>query len=451
MPESRRFLSKEALFRYCIVSVVRALEVQGHSRRAAVYLVVQSGAGGCEQSERSLSVRTIYRWLKAADAGGISTLEPLVRAPINGSNVLSAELLSFLRTEREEDESASIPELIARARAYGVVGEEVPVDRTTVWRAMQRMSLKTKRARRVPKDMRRFEYTERTQMLIADFTEFRAGPTRRRRLALYILDDATRYGLNVVVGTVGEDAEGFLKAIYDVLRQYGRFTILYVDRGPAFVKKALRQILASLNISLVLGTPRHPQGRGKIERFNRTAKSRLLNSLEGAPDISPDLRSLTNRLRHDLKRYNTMPHDGLGGGTPFERWHEGRPLRPIDDDELVRAFTLPVVRNVSRDHVVSVRSVKYEVPAGNAGKKVTLHHRLIEDTYYFLKDGELLRLSPLDKNANARAGRAPASPTEKGNEANKPPRPSASTLRYNQDHAPITDADGGFSEPKEDL
>jgi len=46
-------------------------------------------------------------------------------------------------------------------------------------------------------------------MVLADGKHFRAGAKRLRRVALFFLDDSTRYGLEVVVGTA-ESAPLFL-------------------------------------------------------------------------------------------------------------------------------------------------------------------------------------------------------------------------------------------------
>jgi len=57
--------------------------------------------------------------------------------------------------------------------------------------------------RRVPAkqeaDQRRFAYPHRMMMVLADGKHFRAGPARKRVVAPFFLDDASRFGLGVVV------------------------------------------------------------------------------------------------------------------------------------------------------------------------------------------------------------------------------------------------------------
>ena len=89
-----------------------------------------------------------------------------------------------------------VPELLRRAQARGIVPEDLLVDRTTVWRACRRMGLVTRaRPSKREGDMRRWRYPHRMQCVLADGKHFRAGGARAKRVALFFLDDATRYAL----------------------------------------------------------------------------------------------------------------------------------------------------------------------------------------------------------------------------------------------------------------
>ena len=111
----------------------------------------------------------------------------------------------FLFTEKQRDPRASAPELVRRARALGIIPVDLKIDRTTVWRACRRMSLPPRRRpHKREGDTRRWRYAERMQCVLADGKHFRAGAARLRRVALFFIDDATRYGLQVMVGTAAD-------------------------------------------------------------------------------------------------------------------------------------------------------------------------------------------------------------------------------------------------------
>ena len=103
------------------------------------------------------------------------------------------------------------------------------IDRTTVWRACRRIGLPTRqRPHKREGDTRRWRYAERMQCVLADGKHFRAGAARLRRVALFFLDDATRYGLEVLVGTA-ESSELFLRALYQMVMRYGLADLLFLD------------------------------------------------------------------------------------------------------------------------------------------------------------------------------------------------------------------------------
>jgi putative transposase len=310
-------LSPEALFRYQIVSAVRARARSGQGTDAAVRAVAAQTHLTLAGEHKTVGIRSIYRWLaeQGRDGpGGIETAQPTPTI----SRALPQRLLDFLAEEKAEDRYASVPELIRRACELGVIGPHQRVDRTSVWRACVRMGLPL---RRVPAkqeaDQRRFAYPHRMMMALADGKHFRAGARRSKRVALFFLDDASRFALGVVVGTA-ESAALFLRGLHAVLRRFGFMDILFLDRGPGFKAAGTAAACCRLDIHLVLGTAGYPEGHGKIERFNQTAQAQLLRGLVGAADVDDDCGALELRLAHFLDHgYNRQPHEALGGQTPL--------------------------------------------------------------------------------------------------------------------------------------
>ncbi|MFT5433857.1 MAG: putative transposase, partial [Myxococcota bacterium] len=355
--------SPEALFRYLVVASVRALELRGAPRTVAVRDVAAE-AHPFGPSLRTVSKRTLWRWLAAWDGGSLVGLEPAARQS-PGSRALSPALIAFLMAEKTEDPDASVPELVERARETGVLHPTERVDRTTVWRMLVRRGVATSH-RQPPKgrDSRRWAYRERMQLVMVDFKQFRAGPTRARRAALYLLDDATRFGLGVWVTTIGETGDDVLRGLAEVIRIYGLMSVLYWDLGSGFRDGDVGSVLAQLDIAPIFGTAGYPQARGKIERFNRSAQARILRSLV-RDDVDSSLPALQLRLRHDLREvYNHRPHESLGKRTPHEVFFASeRPLRAAPSEDWLRqCFTVPVERTVSADHVITFGGELWEAP-----------------------------------------------------------------------------------------
>ncbi|MCP4381689.1 MAG: transposase [Hyphomicrobiales bacterium] len=437
----------EALFRYALVSQVLGHEHQAKTRPEAIEMVAGQHID-LKGGKRSVSARTLYRWLAAFEQGGPNALAPTVRS--GGPVALPLTLLDFFKDQKETDPRTSVPELIRRAFETGRIAPHEKLNRTTVWRALVRMGVSTTRIKS-PKvrDCRRFAYPHRLDMVLCDGKHFRAGAKSRKRVALFFLDDATRFGLEVVVGT-SENTALFLRGLYLCILHFGLMIRLFVDNGPGFIALDTLAVARKLLIHLIHGTAGYPEGHGKIERFNRTVLEQVLRLLPGNPEIDPDCQALELRLRHFLhERYNHTSHEALDGATPWERFHQdSRALRFHDHTEQLRqAFVLHENRRVSLDHTVQVDGVAYETPLGLRGQEAMLYRHLLDGTVSLLHEGRLVQLAGADLHANANESRARGQ-----NEPPTPaPHPSAAQIAFDQAYRPVVDADGGLSNnPKTD-
>ena len=442
--------SSEALLRYTVLAQVEALLLGGWPLGEAVREVAERKHMYPDGRPVHISVRTLQRWRAAYRAGDFAALQPRSRPRTETSLALSEALIDFLRTEKQADPRASVPELLRRAEQQGIIGSALSVDRTTVWRACRRMGLPTRpRPSKHEGDMRRWRYPHRMQCVLADGKHFRAGAGRLRRVALIFLDDATRYGLEGLVGT-SESTLLFLLGLYEVVRKHGLAELLYLDRGPGFISAdTLEVVQGGLGAWLIHGKARYPQGHGALERFNRTAGEQLLRSLDGAAEVDPACQALTLRLRHYLDRYNDTPHQTLGGDTPRQRWETGRPLRfPEDPDELYRRFVVREDRKVSSDHVIKIDGRLWEAPRGLGNSWVQVTRHVLDGRLWVLYEGRMVELAELDAHANATERRGYAA-DQQPLASEGVPRTAAS-LAFDHDLRPLVGPDGGFHDEQDE-
>jgi putative transposase len=442
-------LSPKALFRHQVVAEVRARMSAGMTRRQAILAVVRLPHLDHLGGSRVLFPRTVNRWMESFGKRGLSALEDAVRARVADSTVLSQELLSFLRREKNNDRRASVPELIRRAREAHILDPNTPVDRSSVWRACTRMGLPLTRVKRLAdSDMRRFAYPNRMLMVLADGKHFRAGHGRLRRLALVFLDDATRFALDAWVGFF-ENTELFLRGLHDTIRAFGLMVSLFLDNGPGFISDDTRAAVAQLGVNLIHGTAGYPEGHGKIERFNQTLLARFLRGLDGNPGIDPDPAALRLRLLHFLREdYNKTSHESLKQRTPEECFlSDPRPLElPPDLDWLASRFVITEKRTVTKDNVIAYDGGHYEVPRGRAGTRIEVfRHLLLDDALSVLHQGLEVRLHKVDLVANAYSRRARSRPVPSEPEPTAAPL-TAAERAFQQDFAPLVGEDGGYPE-----
>jgi len=438
---------EDALFRYQVLSRVLVCKHQGLTNPDAIEEVANSPHLTPAGQTRTVSKRSIYRWMADYKKNDFAGLLPAPRKPVKPM-ALSQNLLDFFKEQKEADPRTSIPELIRRAKELCLVPADEDIDRTTVWRNLGSMGISTKRRKQVKQqNKKRFAYPHRMDMILCDGKHFRAGITRKRRVALFFLDDATRLILGVKVGTA-ESAQLFLHGLYQVINAYGRMTTIFLDNGPGFIASDTMNVLRKLGILLINGTVAYPEGHGKIERFNQTAQEQILRLLDKNPEVDPGCTALDLRINHYLSnQYVHTPHEGLNKETPWSRFHnDKRQLRFFENQNQIRqAFILHETRRVSADNVISFKSINYEIPPGHAGEAITLRRNVLDETLSILHHEKIVTLSPVDLHTNARDKRTITRETEEQKQLPK----SSAQISYDKEVKPIIDADGGFNAPKE--
>jgi transposase InsO family protein len=85
---------------------------------------------------------------------------------------------------------------------------------------------------------------------------------------------------------------------------------LYTDNGSGFASDIVAGYLAYHGIRHIFGTPYHPQGRGKIERFNRSIKEKLCLVVYTSPS------ELMRAIEEAIRIYNQTPHESLQNVCP---------------------------------------------------------------------------------------------------------------------------------------
>jgi putative transposase len=444
--------SRQAAFRYQVVSQVLSRILAGETQREAVLAVAAlehyfPGDG----HPRRVSQRAIYRWLEIYRDCGLKGLQSASRGPGPApSSVLPGKFVEFLVEQKNKDPRSSIPQIIRRAVEYGILKQEDPVDRTTAYRTARTLGLTVAhRKKAAEREVRRFAYPHRMDMILSDGLHFRAGATRARRVAMFYLDDSTRFGLHAVVGT-SENAALFQRGLFELVLNFGFFSIMYFDKGPGFIAEDTIAVVRNLQALLIHGETAYPQGHGKIEKFNQTARADLLRTLDRRPDVDPEPCSLELRLRHYLtSQYNHRGHESLQKESPYHRFTtDPKELRfPESIEELRGRFEIYITRRVSADNVVSVDSTAYDMPLGYDGTKVTLRRKLLSGGgLFFLHQGRLIELHPTDLEANARSRRGRGPPAE--GEVEHPLPPSAADLHFQRELGTVVDLDGGCPDPK---
>jgi transposase InsO family protein len=352
---------------------------------------------------RRVTERTLYRWLKRYENEG-ENLFKIKRQYDKYSHINEKTIKEFSRL-KEKDEYLSIPEAINILERKELI-KKGTLSRSTAWRIAKDHNLPLHLKDQVTKSKKmRFEYAHRLDMVICDGKHFRAGSKEHKRVLISFMDDSTRMCLMTKVGE-SENSRVFLRGLYDLIRHHGVPRLLFMDNGSGFKNHEVDEICSKLNINIVYGTARYPEGRGKIERFNRTITTKLLRGFRKNPEIDSHICFLESIIRKWIHEYNNSVHSSLGI-SPYEKWSNDKTEInfPYDSEKLREMFSVTLFRKVSPDNIIQHLSHSYELPMGYSGRKVKLIENVITNEILFDNKGELVLLKKVDLVYNAEVKR----------------------------------------------
>lgn len=264
-------------------------------------------------SDRSLSERTLKRWLADYRRNGEAGLAPARRQADMGIPTWAAD---FLRCYQR-------PTKPAVERAFAEFAEKYQGDRPSIHqvrRFLDKLSPEAReRGRYSPQELKAFKpFRRRTtknllpgDVYTADGHKFDAevinpitGKPYRPEITA-TLDVATRRVLGVAIGE-SENSIDVMYSLRDAIQRGGMFALFYVDNGSGFANDAVREVVDRLGGEMVHALPYNSQARGLIERAHQSiwvAAAKKLTSYIGA-----DMDKHAGTKVHRISRQQLRDH-----------------------------------------------------------------------------------------------------------------------------------------------
>lgn len=376
------------LARYAVIAPLVCRKMTREEYIAEVHRVASCAHRFPNDEQKQVSARHVRRWVKWYREGrkledgraippGLEALKALTRDDCGVSRKIQPELIERAVRLRAEDPArttaALVELLIAEAKARG---EEPPVIReATLAHHLRRRRATRKNMKKDTRVYPRFEHAHRNDLWQGDMTgglwlPNPLEPQKARQCFLHvIIDDHSRFvphGEFYFRQNLACLLDGFRKAV----TAGGLCSVLFVDNGSAYQHHQLQRMAGRLGIQVVYGTPYHPQGKGKVERFNGHVKSSFYPEARHAN--LQTLEELNNFFWGWLERYHDREHSELGT-TPRTRWEAEADLATWPDPStMAEAFLWEEVRQVDRTGCVSLDDNAYAVPEHLVGQKVSL-------------------------------------------------------------------------------
>jgi len=266
----------------------------------------QGGRRSQMLGELKIPRSTYYHWRRSYDQAGICGLgktKPVARRVWN--RLTSAEV------EKVIEVALLHPELSSRLISIKITEEEnFSISESTVYRILKENNLISPRLlpempaakewRHKTKGPDEIWQCDATNIFVVDWGYYKLIPVEddfsRKIIAWDLKPDETAFSFSDIIELGVENArkEGHLQ-------DSDAMPHLYTDNGSGFTSKLMAEYLFYHAIKHIFGTPYHPQGRGKIERFNRRIKENLCLVVYCSPE------ELKKAIDEAITTYNTTP------------------------------------------------------------------------------------------------------------------------------------------------
>lgn len=353
---------------------------------------------------------TIEDWLYAYRYNGFEGLKPKTRSDLGKSRGIDETVLKVIIDFREQNPRMPLRLAINTLQKECKLTSDQQLPLSTLYRYL-RIHFPKRTLTATGRVQKRFCHRFPNDCWQGDvmhgpYIKENGGPARKTYLVAFI-DDCTR----LVTGAQFFYSEATVN-IKEVLRTavltYGIPSKLYLDNGRNFCADDIEIACAMMKCALIHSTAYYPEGKGKIERFNRTIRDCFLTTLKPVSSIA----ELNSQLNDWIaKEYNRAPHSGLDGAAPLDTFlakaqnHLRRLDAHIDPAEL---FCKKETRVVGKDATFRVNNILYEAEEQLIGQKINVLYDK-DDPAKKVKvfDGEVFVhcASPIDYISNASARR----------------------------------------------
>jgi putative transposase len=361
----------------------------------------------------SISKPTILSWLRKYENSGrqIEGLHPKNRGDVGACRIMDGETeLAFIQL-RKQFMKASVPVLLRLARERNILPDDFKASAQTVYRILKKHGLD--RDRKKQENMLKFEVELPNDLWQSDCMH---GPyvihenKLRKSFMFAIIDDHSRL-ITHAQFYLRENIDSFLDCFKKALVKRGLPRKLYTDNGAYFHSHKLKYGCASLGIVLSYAKAYRPQGKGKIERFNRTVRMEVLSALQKDYSLN-ELNIILSRFLEE--NYQIRKHSSTRQ-PPMERYLKSVSLLRSAPPNLSDYFRTRVKRTVGNDRAVSINNKLYEAPVGLAGQKISLLYDEADMGRIEIAVNEVSMgfLKPLDLNVNSRIRRSVKEKTER--------------------------------------
>lgn len=325
-----------------------------------------------------IHARTIARWAARYRVQGYAGLLPEVRSDRGVRRVLSDHVVTRAVALRQEDPERSVLQIIRLLELEGLAAPG-QLKRTTLSEALCRAGVSRAEVTRSKQTFRLRESPYPNAMWQIDTCQLLHLPDPKgRRRTLHLVACLDDYSRHVIARLYPADDR---PALADLLKRAivarGKPEVLYSDNGGPYRSNLLARACAELGIAPKHTRPYRPQGRGKVERYFRTAERQWGREAQALIDAGrlttlDECQQFFAAWLHS--EYNARPHSATSEAPAVRlgHIHPDHPVAWVDPQTLARVFRWTETRVVTQTGTISLEGNDYQVDMGLARRAITV-------------------------------------------------------------------------------
>lgn len=398
---------EKALFRFGIIFPLISMRPEDGPLGARIDEICSREHHIPHSTKTTLSPGTVREWYYTyKEKGTIDSLAPAGRSDRGKKRTISRESTDRLLAMRGEYPAMPVTRLVEKAVSEGVFAEDGVPSMSTIYAIMKEAACgyqpnqTDRRAYRAP------SINDQWQSDAMHGPTVRLPNGKQAKAKLFCcLDNKSR--LVCYAAWYGsETAVSYLDCLWNAFRLRGLPKNIYFDNGSSFRDARLKLGCASVGVNLVWARPYKPQGKGAIERWNRSVRDQFLCMLPTKETLTLD--ELNVRFAKWVDTYNHRVHSSLDGESPLQCYLKELKAVRICPDDLPKHFRRSETRLVGNDRTIHFMGSRLQAPLGYSGRKITLRffdHDPTGTCEGFFNGASIGMLSPVDYAANYRAHR----------------------------------------------
>lgn len=364
-------------FRFSLIAPVVCRANLSYGEKYELLSKIEQGEYDIPYSNRKkVGLRTLERYLKLYEEGGLNALKPKTRERSARVPVQYMEEAAMLRRENRR---RSILQIIDMLEKSGRVPSGV-LKRSTLYDYFVKLNI-AKKTKGLKETYRKYGASYRGEILQGDthYTLHLPDPVRegyKKQVYLFAwIDDFSRLAFGEFYW-----AEK-LPVLENTLKKWvlkrGVPENVYCDNGSVYSSHHLKNICGYLGVNLLHSRPYKPQGKGKCEKFFQIVESSfkseamlLINEgkIKNIEDLNQYFFVWTDKF------YNERIHSSTKQ-KPSVMWASGEnELRKLNLNEIHEAFLWEEEKSVSNTGIIRIDTNEYEVESVLAQKKITVRY-----------------------------------------------------------------------------